>query len=263
MGTKSSATTTPRKAGSRGPRPDNAQRREKAGWALVVLVSVSFALANWALEFAPLGRWMQFTAFSALHALLPPFAEKAPQVVVVDIHAIHAGENQPTSRAALRAILADIAAQDPAAIGVDIDFTPAKPQTQEEQEFLHSCLDLTHGAAGKPAVPIFLGVYPVGNWEPKYWFGDSDDNDMAAYIGAHGSDTRRLPRWIDGPAYGGHGYLRSMGEALAESYLASRHETMPGPVRSALLMESAPADPRDDHGPVVSGMEEDLEKLAP
>ena len=262
---------------TQGPTPKKSQPPHwgKSGlalwkrWGLALTLTLIFAVGNWQLESTSVGRWLQFEAFSGLHALLPPFGSEPLPVVVVNIHDLPSYQGHATSRTDLQSLIDEIADQKPAAIGVDIDFSPEeyKPQTPEDQEFFDFCHDLTLGKRDDgrrlDGVPIFLGVHRALFQPPEYWLGYPDDNGMAAALSMPQRDSRRLPRWYAGPPYGDEVYLPSLAEALAEAYVAGPGKALPGPRRLARLVETIPSAPSGEHPSEVGGVEEEIKSPAP
>jgi len=113
-------------------------------------------------------------------------------VVVVDISGLDASAvaGRPTPRAQLEKLIAAIVKQDPAAIGIDVDFSP---------------LDATWTERGGPQffdylrklpIPVYLGVNRSRYGESASWLGAEDYQDLAANIIVPAEDDREMPLWI-------------------------------------------------------------------
>lgn len=203
-----------------------------------------------------LGRWTEFQANRLLHWEIRP-AESVP-IVVVDISHLPGGKYNATSRRDLLALVRAIAAEKPAAIAVDIDFSPLDGALNKEDKkfFFEECLKISRGAiengSGASAVPIFLGVGRTWNESPDQWLSDRSFHggkyqDLAASIVVHPDDTRRMPRWFKPKISGMHKHLRSIGEALAVEYVKVQGTRLPAPTGLfAGLLKTIPSNP-DDH----------------
>ncbi len=261
----------------------------KTNWMLALFVTLSFAFCNWGLEFTPIGRWLEFEAYDLLRAALPAFEREPLPIVVVDISELPSYVDRPTSRQMLQQLLEKIADGEPAAIGIDIDFSPFanKRPSREDGEFFEFCTDIAQGKRpdGRQAtpVPVVLGIDRMCFRSPEFWLGYRQYKGLAATISVRPKDTRRIPRWITGAVYGppeprpsskegegSHGSavkgekaeahvgtrrLPSMSEALAEAYA----HKLPAPNHFAWLLETMPADPANEHGLQVGGEEEEID----
>jgi CHASE2 domain-containing sensor protein len=186
-------------------------------------------------QFEPttLGRWSGFQAFRLLHLGLTRADEwdQLP-VVIVDIGHLSGGRYNATSRQDLLALVLAIAKEKPAAIAIDLDFSPldGKVLSEDKDFFFHECLKLTIGpkehGSGASAVPIFLGVGRGYLDPPAKWFNEVRYIRLAAATVVQSNDTRRLPRWFTSQSYGGPTRLPSIGEALAERYITNQGSRM-------------------------------------
>ena len=119
-------------------------QREKPNWVITLLVAFLFAVGNFWLSLSSPGRWVEFKAYDLLHTALPDLDKDFP-IVRVDISDIPFDADNPTSRTILKSVLKQIFDLDdekkPAAIGIDIDFSPMhnRNPTKEEQDFFDYC----------------------------------------------------------------------------------------------------------------------------
>ena len=246
------------------------------------IIIILISLLTYCLEPTPIGHWLEFETFSTLSGVLGNFDKDLP-VVVVAIDKLPSGSDQTSSRELLRQLIEQIAADEPAAIGVDIDFSPQgeepnpRPPFPEDQDFFDFCLGISKGTKPdgvrvKP-VPVFVGVHRTVGMSKGYWLGYREFASLATLIGSFDeSDSRWITRWTSysldeggkliipksmGHAavqennkdrVGNHGekpiVLPSMGQALAEAYLHARGEELPKPAPwFAGLVELMPVDP--------------------
>lgn len=207
---------------------------------ITCLITSGLILGNLLVERTAPGRWLEFNTYELLHSVMSPFSQEKLSVVVVDITKLPGGHNGPTSRKTLRQLVEAIADQKPAAIGVDIDFSPDENgamTVSDEEDFFNPCELIRKGkrADGRHTipVPVFLAIDRTLYDPPDNWLPYSEYRDMAVGIRIQAADTRRMPRWFAGPTYGGEGgefpFLRSMGEALAEEYSRAHDIPMPTP----------------------------------
>jgi class 3 adenylate cyclase len=156
------------------------------------------ALAAIILTLVLLGKvWLEGTAFGATvdgffhrqlqqHLLAAPPA-LAGRALVADITKLRPAPapGQPddlvTPRDKLLALVRAIAAERPAAIGIDIDFSPENDQPVDpaDPEFLEACRQLGEGVN---PVPVFVGVYRTCHQPAAKWLGEARFAPLAASI---------------------------------------------------------------------------------
>jgi CHASE2 domain-containing sensor protein len=182
------------------------------------LACIVFVLAvKLALEHTATGKQFELVGYNLLQDHL---VRQSVPVQIVDISALPASKQfidgkvyEATSREALTKIIDAIAEQDPAAIGIDIDFSPDKSYvTPRDPDFFQYCLD--------KGVPIFLGVDRTHLLPPKVWLNLEKYEVLGASIIVPQEGTKRMPRRIQtGPNFAPG---KTMGSALAtvfgESY---------------------------------------------
>jgi hypothetical protein len=116
---------------------------------------------------------------------------------------------EATSREALTKIIDVIAEQDPAAIGIDLDFSPDQGYvTPRDPDFFQYCLDR--------GVPIFLGVDRTHLLPPKVWLNLEQYEKLGASIVVPEEGTKRMPGWIQSSPNFAPG--KTMSAALASGF---------------------------------------------
>lgn len=155
--------------------------------ALLALVSVGLGHTS-------VGRRVEQFGYDRIQKLLS--SERIP-VAVVDVSALQPvpftidGETgTATPRATLKDLIQAITAQQPRAIGVDIDFSPDPSGYvwPRDPEFFQFCL--------ANDVPVFLGVNRNLNLTPDKWLGSEDYQNLAAGMIVPKNNTRKMPKWI-------------------------------------------------------------------
>jgi len=204
-------------------------------YALLIFFAVTL-LKLFIEEWQPM-EWMRGQAFVALHHYLMVEPRRQIPVVLVDIsHLIQVRPGESAGEVAtnhfssmedyysptdLSNIVYRVARQHPAAIGIDIDFSPDFDLSLEAPRSKYLFLDYcshAQAASGSP-VPVFAGVYRGAAYSPRYWLGDESLTNLAAWIAIYeGSPIFRVPARLHN--YSDATDLRSMGLALAESYKA-------------------------------------------
>lgn len=246
-------------------------RREKPNWLIALAVTLVFALGNYLMSHTSPGRWLEFKAYDLLHTALPDLGRNFP-IVVADISEIPFDPDNPTSRTILKSVMSQIFdrgdEQKPAAIGIDIDFSPMlnRRPSQEEQDFFALCNDICKGrhADGgvRKAVPVYLGVGRTAYNSPDEWFGYRDYIPMAANINVNPEDTHQAVRWTldrEGKVYGEQRWLPSMGQALAQAYADHPGRSrLPRPGSSAFCVETIPPNPASQAESPIGGTEEEI-----
>jgi hypothetical protein len=226
--------------------------------AMPLRVSAFFVTVNLFLSFTPIGHWFEVKAFSVLHRCTSNDAGKS--VAIVDIKKIAGSDLHPTDPDHLQSVIEQVAASRPSAIGVDVDLSPSSDMVEGKgKRLLHFCQQLTAGEARNryrlllPPVPVFLGIKRSWRRPSSEWLSDPHYHALAAFIGIYPDDTRLAPRFLRSPKYAG-GELRSISEALAESYLAAHHvDKMPGPNPLAFWLNRTTVQPTHLRRSVVAG----------
>jgi CHASE2 domain-containing protein len=164
------------------------------------------------------GRDTEEWLFAQLQRLLPSFSKDLP-LLVIDMSRIPGGKDQVTSRETLKLTLTAIVAQRPAAVGVDLDFSPGFDgwQLDDDPKFFDFCLELSK----ESGVPIYLGVYRTIGENSDTWLGSPKYKGLAAALRAE-NDTMRLPKWIQ--TTNSEERLPLMSAALADSYRRSHSD---------------------------------------
>ena len=184
-----------------------------------------------------------------IHLALADNGKPLP-VVVVDISGLDSQQHldsrhlpdRLSPREQLRSLIDVIAAQEPYAIGIDVDFSREKNEWTERggpQLFDH---------LRELRTKTYLGVNRTRYGKSEDWLGDARYKDLAVTLALPADDNRKLPLWIgtgnpddcyarvanlvgETPpksASGSHGCLFSMSVALALDYPNREH---PGPCR--------------------------------
>lgn len=147
-----------------------------------------------------------------------------PPITVVDIGDIQTPPLQRCHKAdsvlprdKLLNIIETIRENEPAAIGVDIDFGPddCGYSDANDPKFFQSVLDLSSSQ------PIFLGNARTAGEESKYWLGTEEYKSLAANT-LIPKDTREMNVWFR--TEGVSTENRSMSCALAEAYRKSQNK---------------------------------------
>ena len=224
---------------------------------LIVLVCMHFLGPTRA------GRWAQFHAVQILEWHAPIETNRLP--IVIDISHLPGEQTSPTPRQDLLALVRAVAAQRPAGIAVDIDFSPQKDEFGREftnpedfRFFLEACRMIADGASSGPSgrsdVPVFLCVGRTWNKSPDHWLANVKYNGMAVAPNVNSADVRLAPRWFICDSYGDHQCLRSVGEALAEAYVSAHESKLPAPAPWARwAMATLPSNPFSHDKDLVCG----------
>jgi CHASE2 domain-containing sensor protein len=208
--------------------PEEKSQRTKRIWRDVrhwlLLACLMFA-AKWAFEHTSMGEHFKLATYRFLHQnFIPNRHEGELPVAIVDISnlpiesiTIDGHKYEATPRDKLLALIKSIVAQEPAAIGIDIDFSPNQEGyiTPGDPQFFQSCLDIRK----ESKVPIFLGIKRSEIYPSDHWLGAEDYKTLAASIFLPQRDTRKLWKSIkpreDLPP------VPTMAAVLAESLQAS------------------------------------------
>ncbi|WP_080407497.1 CHASE2 domain-containing protein [Burkholderia ubonensis] len=209
------------------------------GWTVVIAFAI-WLLQN-VLEKTELGKRIELGTFAFLQSVVPDFDPKDRlPVVVVDISGIPGGANvrDITPRDKLRPLIDAIAKAHPAAIAVDIDFSPDEHWWRDphDPEFFDFCMDLR----AKPTeVPVFLGAFLARDDGQDAWLGSSLFADMAVdvQVGLESSAdvTSRAYTHFLSLDHPNDRPLKTMSYALAEAYIGEKYEHRTWPMAPRLL----------------------------
>ena len=189
---------------------------------VIVTGLVLFFVLVW-IEPSPLGRQLEQACYK--DTVLSWADSDSVPVQLVDLKNIPL-VNGFTPRAPLLALLTSLEQMQPkpAAIGVDIDFSPHETggweDTEHDPEFFRECLRLEQ----VNKVPIYLGIRRSQYLPPSLWLGDEEFGALAASAWVDRGDIGRMPYCLKtrrtpfGP---------SLNSALASAYLAKKESDDP------------------------------------
>ena len=117
-----------------------------------------------------------------------------------------------TPREPLKRIIGAVADQNPAAIGVDIDFSPPVHEVTyihpDDEDFFQFCQNIVT----KRKIPVYLGINRRVALPKEIWLLSKDWQDLGAIIKIPERDNRWMPAWIE------TANARSMSAALASGF---------------------------------------------
>lgn len=190
------------------------------------LVLIAFVMTiKLAVEQTRLGQQLNQLSYNSLH--LPLSAERMP-VTIVDISDLQPEQftidgqfGTATPRDKLQRMIASIAAHEPKAIGVNIDFSPENGLYihPNDPKFFQFCLDMR-----QKGVPVFLGINRTITRSPPEWLGSEKYKDLAANLYIPLDSTRMLEAvTVDSgqesrASTGSNNSSRAMSAALAATY---------------------------------------------
>lgn len=218
------------------------RERTKKIWrdaVIGVLIAVVIFICKWGFERTSLGQQFNLASYNFLQQKLMSSHQEGDIPVVVDISDLEVatinvdGETyRATPRDKLLSLIEAITEQDPAAVGVDIDFSPNDQGylTPGDPQFFQSCLDISK----KTGVPIFLGIRRSEIYPPEQWLGAEDYKELAASIFIP-NDNRKMLRWLK-PTKNSKP-VPTMGSVLANSLQYSETH-LPESLRWAIDQES-------------------------
>lgn len=209
-----------------------------------LLVTALILVLKLGLEHTNLYRIYQSASYNWLQSWLePPHTRADLPIVVIDIAKIEREVVQVkekkftvTPRDKLRPLIQAVAAQEPTAIGIDIDFAPNEfgfLDPQRDPSFFRDLLQI------KKTIPIFLGIGRTHGEHPRYWLSVPEFESLAADIVVP-EDQRKMFKWVEtapDPKTGQSGRRRSLSAALAETY-SQREQEQRGWLTWALTQES-------------------------
>jgi CHASE2 domain-containing sensor protein len=180
-------------------------RHIRADVLIGLLVTAMLITAKWFFEHTMLGEQFEEAVYDVLQLRRGADLDEAQlPVAVIDIDPMplerhpESRELDFTSRTGLRDVVANVAAQRPRAIGVDVDFTPARgPQLAADREFFEFILDPSRPNRD---VPVFVAVHDAVQMgervlvSPKYM-------DLAAFIGhpipGEFESPKKMVDWVE------------------------------------------------------------------
>ncbi len=185
--------------------------------ATLILLGVTYVF-----HFSEAGHRLELSAFEFLQNRLPTTAKERLPIVVVDIGKVPGGKDGFTPRAKLREIISALIKHRPAAIGIDVNFSPGPTgwKLDDDPKFFDYCLAVKE----ETGIPIYLAVYESQFEPPDGWLGLPQYKELAAASVVDPDDTRRIPVWIKSDTSSER--LHTISAALAKSYSPS----LPGPV---------------------------------
>ncbi len=173
--------------------------RDAGKWALFACVVF---VAKWGFEHTPTGEQFRLWNYRFLEQnLIPSRPDDEIPVAIVDISDLEVESTnidgvtyRATPRDKLLKLIESIVKQEPAAVGIDIDFSPNEQGyiTPADPQFFQSCLDIRK----ESKIPIFLGIRRSQIYPPHHWLGAEDYRELAASIFLPRNDTRKLWKWI-------------------------------------------------------------------
>ncbi len=155
-----------------------------------LLITALLSLANWGLEKTAFGEQLREATYDILELrLMSKFNPSDANIAVVDIASMpmtraSSHDYDYTKREQLQQLVATIAAERPAAIGVDVDFTPFPDQMDDDYQFLGDTLALTPASpASGPGVPIYVATFQSLALGPQLALYQRQFAPLAAYAG--------------------------------------------------------------------------------
>ena len=170
-----------------------------------IVITFLIVLVKWGAEHTDLYQGFQRAAYEWLQARLsPPHRRDDLPVVIVDIRDLEyetkelEGEKYSvTPREKLIPLIETIAAQQPRAIAVDVDFSPHKIGNLDPRDPIYfrdlSTLSL------RQQVPIFLGVFRSRNRPRNLWLGDPEFESLGTNVD-NPDDNRKMFAWTSDAA---------------------------------------------------------------
>jgi serine/threonine protein kinase len=137
-------------------------------------------------SFTVMGQEFQLTSYRLTQHRLSSKLSKPLPVTIVDVSDLEpklvAGtDSKATPRRELQQVLEAIAAQNPSAIAIDIDFSPDENgwiDPVHDPQFFEACLTLK-SPSDRP-IPVYLGVNRAQLLGPQSWLGDERYEPLAA-----------------------------------------------------------------------------------
>lgn len=155
-----------------------------------LMITALLSLANWGLEKTNFGEQLREATYDILELrLMSKFNPSEVNIAVVDIASMpmtraSSHDYDYTKREQLQQLVATIAAQRPAAIGVDVDFTPFPDQMDDDYKFLSDVLALTPASpTAGPGVPIYVATFQSLALGPQLALYQRQFAPLVAYAG--------------------------------------------------------------------------------
>ena len=214
--------------------------------AIVALLAAFLGQQNFGNDF----KWITFRLIQRQLTPLP----KSPVAVVDVSDLLRDNKTEVTPRKELLALIKVLASNNPAVIGIDIDFSPSiDPVTSKEQfltssdpGFFDACNNMKSESGNK--IPVYLGVSRTEFLPPDQWLVLPEFKPLAASLLVPKLNTSAFNSLADQAAKKQHGedaveQARTMSAALARSYLIYHHRSET-PKRHYLLERVTETDNR-------------------
>jgi len=167
------------------------RRRIALDLGVGLLLTLALLLVKLFFETTTPGKLLDGMLYCWIQTRLSVDEQKLP-VAVVDISKLDsdARPGRLTPRAQLERLIDAIIKQDPAAIGIDIDFSPLDEgwAARSGPQFFDYVRQLS--------VPVYLGVDRSRYGEAAEWLGAEDYQNLAGNIAIPTDDNREMPLWI-------------------------------------------------------------------
>jgi len=167
------------------------RRRIALDLAVGLLLTLALLVVKLFFETTTPGKLLDGMLYCWIQTRLSVDEPKLP-VAVVDISQLDsdARPGRLTPRAQLERLIDAIVKQDPAAIGIDIDFSPLDEgwAARSGPQFFDYVRQLS--------VPVYLGVDRSRYGEAAAWLGAEDYQNLAGNIAIPMDDNREMPLWI-------------------------------------------------------------------
>jgi CHASE2 domain-containing sensor protein len=190
-----------------------------------LMVTALILFGKWCVEHHSLYQVLQSACYGWLQSSLRPPQNRADlPVVIVDIRGLDAVVNEVngkkftvTPRKQLLDLIVAVAAQKPAVIGIDIDFSPNEfgYLDPKDPQFFRSLMKIS-----TPAMPVFIGIRRSQNKPPEKWLGVAEFAGLGADIMISPNDYRKMVKWVEvlnKSGSGGSSKGESMSAALARN----------------------------------------------
>jgi CHASE2 domain-containing sensor protein len=160
-----------------------------------MLFALLMVLVKIAIEQTGPGHALEIAGYRFLQHRLSP--TQVP-IQVLDISSLAVDPQlDATPREPLQRIIDAVADQHPAAIGVDIDFSPPVQDFTyihpDDEDFFQFCQNIVT----RRKIPIYLGVNRRVALPKEIWFLSKDWQDLGAIIKIPEGDNRWMPAWIE------------------------------------------------------------------
>ena len=184
-------------------------------------------------SFTVMGQEFQLTSYKLIQHRLSSAPSKPLPVTIVDVSDLEpklvpGTDSKATPRRELQQMLEAIAAQNPSAIAIDIDFSPDENgwiDPVHDPQFFESCLTLK--SPSDRHIPVYLGVNRAQLLGPQFWLGDERYEPLAASM-IIPRDARKMITELQ--VAGSPEPLLSLATRLADAY--RRQQSVPSWARS-------------------------------